>query len=170
MKQGKTDRVFLSISMGGFLLMSVSFLLMPIDSLSVLPGLLFWGGLIVGVAFQIILEARRRAFFARYNVKREKMQKPKNGFLTFGSNQVALIVDYIFIASVIATILAFIFTKGLGYLCYVCIAIMLCSFCLHCIFNGRNYFHANNQKKVRQVLEQKKATTIDKGEGDNDKK
>ena len=170
MKQGKTDRVFLSISTGGFLLMSVSFLLMPIDNLSILPGLLFWGGLIAGVAFQIILEARRRTFFERYNVKREKMQKPKNGFLTFGSNQIALIVDYIFIASVIATILAFIFTKGLGYLCYVCIAIMLFSFCLHCIFNGRNYFHANNQKKVRQVLEQEKATTIDKGEGDNDKK
>lgn len=170
MKQGKTDRVFLSISMGGFLLMSVSFLLMPIDSLNVLPGLLFWGGLIAGVAFQIILEARRRAFFARYNVKREKMQKPKNGFLTFGSNQIALIADYIFVGSVIATILAFIFTKGSGFLCYVCIAIMLFSFCLHCIFNGRNYFHANNQKKVRQVLEQKKATTIDKGEGDNDKK
>lgn len=170
MKQGKTDRVFLSISMGGFLLMSVSFLLMPIDSLSILPGLLFWGGLIVGVVFQIILETRRRAFFAGYNVKREKMQKPKNGFLTFGSNQIALIADYIFIASVIATILAFIFTKGSGYLCYVCIAIMLLSFCLHCIFNGRNYFHANNQKKVRQVLEQKKATTLDKGEGDNDKK
>lgn len=170
MKQGKTDRVFLSISMGGFLLMSVSFLLMPIESLNLLPGLLFWGGLIAGVTFQIILEARRRAFFARYNVKREKMQKPQNGFLTFGSNQIALIADYIFIGSVIATVLAFLFTKGSGYLCYVCIAIMLFSFCLHCIFNGRNYFHANNQKKVRQVLEQKKATTIDKGEGDNDKK
>ncbi len=170
MKQSKTDRVFLSLSMGGFLLMSVSFLLMPIDNLSILPGLLFWGGLITGVAFQIILEERRRAFFAKYNVKREKMQKPRNGFLTFGSNQIALIADYIFIAGVIATIIAFIFTKGSGYLCYVCIAIMLFSFCLHCIFNGRNYFHANNQKKVRQVLEQKKATTIDKGEGDNDKK
>lgn len=166
----KRGRLWLWLSMGGFLLASISFLLMPIETMSVLPGLLFWIGLLIGVAFQIALEARRRAFFARYNVKREKMQKPRNGLLTFASNKLATIVDNIFVVSIVATILAFIFTKGTGYLCYVCISVLLLSFCLHCVLNGRNYFHANNQNRVRQVLEQKKATTIDKGEGDNEKK
>lgn len=165
MKQNQTDRVFLGISVCGFVLMSISFLLMPIETMSVLPGLLFWIGLLIGVAFQIALEARRRSFFARYKVKREKMQKPKNGLLTFASNKIAAIVDNIFVVSIVATILAFIFTKGVGYLCYICISIMLLTFCLHCILNGRNYFHANNQNRVRQVLESKKESTLDKGEG-----
>lgn len=168
--QSQTEKKFLIISMGGFVLMAVSFLLMPIESLNVLPGLFFWGGLLIGVAFQILLEVRRRSFFAKYKVKREKMQKPRNGLLTFASNKIAAIVDNVFIVSIVATVLAFIFTKGTGYLCYICISVLVLSFCLHCIFNGRNYFHVNNQKKVQQVLEQKKATTIDKGEGDNDKK
>lgn len=150
--------------------MSISFMLMPMETLRMASGLLFWGGLITGVGFQIILEARRRAFFAQYNVKRGKMQKPRNGFLTFGSNRIAMITDNFLVVSVVATILVFLFTKGYGYICYVCITVLLYSFCMHCIFNGRNYFHVNNQNKVRQVLEQKKANSLDKGEGDNDKK
>lgn len=164
MKQQRTDKAFLGISVGGFALMSVSFLLMPAEQLQVLPGILFWSGLLLGIAFQIVLETRRRAFFARYNIKREKMQKPRNGLLTFASNKVAAIVDNIFIVSIIATILVYILTKGFGYLVFVCIAIMLLSFCLHCIFNGRNYFHINNQNRVRQVLENKKESILDKGE------
>lgn len=169
MKQRQIDRVLLGLSISGFLLMSISFLLMPIEAINFIPGMLFWVGLILGVVLQIVLELRRRAFFASYKVKREKMQKPRNGLLTFGSNQIAVIVDNLMIISLIATVLAFILTKGYGFACYLFIAITLFSFCLHCIFNGRIYFHAKNQIKVRQVLEQKKANTIDKGEGENEK-
>ena len=169
MKQKRTDRVLLSISAGGFLLMSLSFLLMPATALGILPGLLFWLGLITGIALQILLERRRRAFFADYRVRREKMQKPKNGLLTFGSNPEAKIVDHTMGISFMATVLAFILTKGYGYVCYVFIATTLASFCLHCITNGRIYFHVKNKDKVRQVLEQKKANSKDKGEGENDK-
>lgn len=170
MKQRQIDRILLGLSVGGFLLMSASFSLMPIESITIIPGLLFWGGLVIGVALQIVLEIRRRAFFKSYSVNRGKMQKPKNGLLSFGSNTLAIIADRSMIISFIAMILAFIFTKGHGYICYAFIATTIFAFCMHCVFNGRIYFHAKNQIKVRQVLEQKKATTIDKGEGDNDKK
>ena len=169
MKRKQTDRAFLIVSICGFALMSISFLLMPLENMRILPGLLFWGGLLLGVAFQSTLEARRRAFFARYNVNRKRMQRPRNGLLSFGSNKVAKTADIILAVSVVATILAFLLTRGPGYICYICIAVLLMSFCLHCILNGRNYFHANNQDRVQQVLEQKKTTTTDKGEGDNDK-
>lgn len=165
MKKTHVDKVFLGISLGGFLLVSVSFLLMPMESMGIIPGLLFWGGLVIGIAFQIVLEVRRRAFFTTYNVKREKMQKPHNGFLTFGSNRAATIADIALAASAAATILAFIITKGSGYLCYIFIAIMLLSFFLHCILNGRNYFHINNQAKIRRALGQRMGNTADKGEG-----
>ena len=168
MKKNNPDRVLLGISLAGFLLMSVSFVLMPFETVSIVPGILFWGGLIIGVVFQIVLEKRRRAFFASYNVKREKMQKPHNGLLTFGSNRAAMIADNTLACSFVATILAFVFTKGTGYLCYVFIATTVFTFCLHCILNGRIFFHAKNQAKVRLMLEQKKVSTTDKGEGNNE--
>lgn len=164
MKQRQIDRILLGISVGGFLIMSVSFLVMPIESITILPGLLFWLGLVLGIGLQIVLEVRRRAFFKSYVVRREKMQKPKNGFLSFGSNAVAIIADRSMIISFVAMILAFVFTKGYGYVCYVFIATTVFSFCMHCVLNGRIYFHAKNQLKVRQVLEQKKANSTDKGE------
>lgn len=166
MKQRQTDCMLLGISIGGYLLMSISFLLMSIETVNILPGLMFWGGLAVGAALQIVLEVRRRAFFASYKVKREKMQKPRNGLLSFGSNRVAKIVDLSMAVSLIAVILAFVFTKGYGYVCYVFIATTLFSFCLHCILNGRIYFYAKNQIKLRQVLEQKRTNYSDKGEGE----
>ena len=166
MKQKQTDCILLGVSIGSYLIMSISFLLMPIEAANILPGLMFWGGLAVGVALQIVLEIRRRAFFASYRVKREKMQKPRNGLLSFGSNRAARLADLSMVVSLIAAILVFIFTKGYGYVCYVFIATTLFSFCLHCILNGRIYFHVKKQKKIRRVLEQKRANYSDKGEGE----
>ncbi len=168
MKQGQTDRVFLSISLIGFILMSISVLLVPIEHMRVLPGLLFWSGLLLGVVFQIVLESRRKAFFARYRVNRKKMQKPRNGLLTFASNKVASVVDNSLIVSIVATIIAIISTKGSGYICYICIAAVLLTFSFHCVLNGRNYFHVQNIDKIRQVLEQKKVNTERKGERKNE--
>lgn len=164
MKQ-KTDKTFLDLSIGGFAMMSASCLLMPIEALKILPGALFWGGLLIGIVFQVVLETRRRAFFKRYMVNREKMQKPRNGLLTFASNKAAAVVDKIFVVSLVANILLLVFTKGTHYLCYICLATLLMSFCLHCILNGRNYFHVNNRDRVRQVLENKKESNSKKGEG-----
>ena len=168
MKQRRIDRILLGISVSCFLMMSVSFLLMPVASVKLLPGLMFWGGLFLGSIFQIVLEVRRRAFFKSYEVSRAKMQKPRNGLLTFGSSVGAIIADSAMIISVIAMTLTFALTKGYGYICYICIATTLFSFCMHCILNGRIFFHAKNQLRVRQVLEQKKANTLDKGEGENE--
>lgn len=146
--------------------MSISFVLMPFERMRILPGALFWGGLTVGIILQIVLEVRRRLFFTKYNAKREKMQKPRNGLLTFGSNRPAIIADTTMGISLVATILTFIITKGTGFLCYVFIATTLFAFCLHCILNGRIYFHAKNQIKIRQMLEQKMGNAQNKGEGE----
>lgn len=166
MRKNRTDIILLALSLCGFSFMSCSFVLMPFEGIGILPGALFWGGLLLGGVLQVVLEGRRRAFFKKYNVKREKMQKPRNGLLSFGSNKGARIADNTMVISLIVTVLTFIFTKGSGFLCYVFIATTIFSFCLHCILNGRVYFHANNQTKIRQVLEQKKANSQDKGEGE----
>ena len=165
MKQYKADRLLLGISIVGFAALAISFVLMPVEGLGFVPGMLFWGGLLIGVVLQVILEARRRSLFAMFNVKRETMQKVRNGLLSFRSNSLASVADVFLIISAVATILAFILTKGIGYVCYVCLSLLVFSFCMHCILNGRIYIFVKNQKKVRQVLEQKKANSINKGEG-----
>lgn len=164
MKQNKADYILLSLSIGGFLLLAISFPLMPLETMGIIPGMLFWSGLSIGVVCQIVLEARRRALLAKYKVKRETMQKPRNGFLSFCSNRIAMVADMILVISAIVTVAVFVITKGAGYLCYVSLAVLVFSLCLHCIFNGRNYVFIKNQTKVRKVLEQKEVNSIDKGE------
>ncbi len=164
MRQRQTDLVLLRISMGGFLVMSGSFLLMPFEGMKSVSGLLFWIGLILGAALQMVLEVRRRAFFAAYGVNRKNMQKPRNGLLTFGSNRMAVIADTALPVSGAATVTVFIFTRGSGYFCYICLGILLTSFCFHCILNGRIFFHAKNQDRIRKVLERKKVNFRDEGE------
>ena len=169
MTRKQMDRLLLCLSIVFFAVMSISFLLMPIDAMGGAPGVLFWGGFLLGILFQIILETRRRSFFAKYRVNPKKMQKPRNGFLTFSSNKYAKVVDRILLVSVVCTILAFLITRGTGYLCFVFISISIMALCLHCIFNGRIFFHIMYQTKVRQVLEQKKVRTFNKGEGKHEK-
>lgn len=166
MKTGRTDSVLLGISMGSFLVLAVSFLLMPLESLRIVPGAMFWGGLVTGISTQIILEVRRRRFFTFYAVPRKKMQKPRNGLLTFGSNREAVIADHCLLLCAVVTLPVLLITKGYGYICFICICATLYAFCMHCIFNGRIYFHIKNNKKIRQVLEQRKANFKDKGEGE----
>lgn len=164
MNEAKTYRRLLAFSLVGFGVMSASILIMPIRIFGILPGILFWCGMLVGIGPQIILEMRRRAFFASYGVSSKNMQKPRNGLFSFRSNKPAQIADYIFLLSIPLTVLAFVTTKGVGYICYVFITVTLYAFCLHCIFNGRIFFHAQNQQKIRRVLEERKSKKKE-GEG-----
>lgn len=165
MKENQANSLLLGGSLGGFAALAVSFLLMPVDGLGILPGILFWAGLLIGVALQIALETRRRALFAKYSVKRETMQKPRNGLLSVCSNLFATVADGLLAVGVVALVPVFVFTKGMGYLCYVNLSVVVGSFCAHCVFNGRNYVFVKNEAKVRQALEQKKANSNSKGEG-----
>lgn len=166
MKKLWNDRLSLGISMGGFLLTAVSFLLMPFNAIRVLAGILFWVGLLVGIVFQILLERQRRVFFRKFKVDRKKTQKPRNGLMSFGSNFPAKITDIALAVSIAALVLVFVLTGGIGYVCYVFIASTMLTFSYHCIFNGRIFFHVKNQDKIRRMLEQKKANTQSKGEGE----
>lgn len=160
----RNDGLILGASVVGFLIMSASFMLMTVKSLNHLPGMMFWGGLVMGIGTQIVLEIRRRAFFASYHVKRQRMQKPRNGLLTFGSNKFAKAADMAMVIGFLGTILAILLTRGVGNICYVLISFTVFSLCMHCVLNGRIYVYVMNHKKIQQVLEQKKANSHSKGE------
>lgn len=166
MKNPIVDRILLAISLLGFLCMSASFMLMPIEALTLLPGILFWSGLLVGIATQVLLAVRRRSFFAGRKQQRRQLQARRNGLLTFGANGPALVVDCLLGVSLVALVLTFVLTKGYSPVCFVCITATLLTFCLHCILNGRIFYHITHFPEIRQELETMKANTQDKGEGE----
>ena len=107
MKENKIDAILLGISITGFALTAFSFLLLFVDNIKILLGALFWGGLLLGTIFQLILAGRRKKFFAAYGASMKKMQKARCGLLTFGSNRGAIIADYSLLLSVVALVVAF---------------------------------------------------------------
>lgn len=162
MNRKEIDSLLLKLSVGAFFVMSFSFLLMPIEAMSILAGGIFWIGLLSGIALQIVLEKRRRAFFAKYHVRLQQMQRPRNGLLTFGANKMAKIADWVLAISAICLVLSLWLTRGTSYLCYILIAAANFSLCMHCILNGRIFFHIINQTKIQRALENKKVGTLRK--------
>lgn len=169
MKRKQADRILLYLSIGAYAVMSISFMLMPIDAIGRTPGVLFWGGLLLGILFQLISETRRRRFLSRCRINPKKMQNPRNGLFTFSSNKYTKVADWILLVSLVCTILLFLITRGTGYLCFVFISISTMAFCMHCIFNGKIFFYVRNQSKILHLLEQKRVRTFNKGEGKNEK-
>lgn len=127
------------ISIIGFLLLSVSFLLMPLNNElskpNFLAGILFWLSCVIGVVPQILLSLRINHNNSRHGI----------GLLKFFQNPYAIISDIAFVISVIGLIVAMVLTDGTGYLCYVFISMTVFFFAMHCIFNGKNYFYIHKK-------------------------
>ncbi|MBQ5657524.1 MAG: hypothetical protein IIV14_08870 [Bacteroidaceae bacterium] len=151
MKKIQTDGLLLLTSIGAFAMMSVSFLLMPIEGLRVIPGLLFWLGLTGGIALQIVLGERCGVF----GKSRKNKRKSRIGLLTFGSNTAAKIVDIALLASTLTMTLTFVITKGYGYVCFVFGATTVFTFCMHCVLNGRIYLCVKDKMGVLRVTKSK---------------
>ncbi len=161
------DLILLRLSVISYFLMSASILLMPVDELKKLAGGLFWGGLLLGSGIQLLLECHRRAFFAGYHLNYRKMQKRRCGLWNFFSNRTAFFADVLLAVSFLAALVTLILSGGHGYLCFVLVALTIFCICLHCIVNGRNYFHVKNITRVQRALEQKLVKESE-GEGKNE--
>ena len=128
-------RKLIIISLIGFFIMSLSFLLMGINSekrlISVLTGVLFWAGLILGVATSILYAKKFKIWCQKYG--RTMWLKKKPGILIFFSNTIAKAVDIVLFASLLLLILTFIITKMGSNICFAAIALFTMSFAMHCI-------------------------------------
>lgn len=145
----------LMISIFGFLIMSSSFLLIPIDieviSLRI-SGFMFWSGLIVGIGFQVYLSIYRRNMMTN-RIRRKINRQVKIGIISLCRNTVAIIFDSIMAISVIGLIITMILTNGMGTICYVFIFLTIFSFCMHCIFNGRIYYYITGRSRKKHYAE-----------------
>lgn len=157
MKQYIKDEYWFAASVAGFGILSGSFLLMPLQWSHAWSGLLFWIGLILGTAAQIMLHrcykhhlhSGRERKRGQRKTAAEAMKPQQPGMIRFFSNKEAKIADIILAAGLLGTAISIAVTNGVGYSCYVFIGISVFSFCMHCILNGRMYLY------VKAIMTQK---------------
>lgn len=150
MKSRSTLVRLLIISIASFGIMSITFMLMPLDIMlniinsrliNIIIGIIFWLGLLIGTVSQLILSIKTKP------MRKEGYRKP--GLLVFFSNRLATAFDLIMIISLIGLAVSLIATNMVGYSCYVFLSLTVLSFVMHCIFNGQSYKLITGVKKEK---------------------
>lgn len=170
MQRRKQDIILLCVSIGSFLLMALSFLVMPLKMpnieqriLNIIIGSMFWGFLIIGVAIQVILAQRRKAWIRRNHLRRNRnFLYAKVGIIEFAQNIFGCIADLILGLSLIFLIIALVLTRSVGYVCYIAISVSVFAFCLHCILNGKIFYYVQNQDKILSKIEREQQSKKEK--------
>lgn len=167
MSRKQVDTIWLGLSIFFFLMLSVSFLLMPLGSetptenISVntmVAGLMFWISIIMGIVTQCVLAHRRKSWYVIHRIRKVRVTQ-KVGLISFFKNSYATIADAATILSLIGLVIAMIATQGTGYICYVLVSLFVFSFSMHCIVNGKVFYHIINQNKMLQAIEKERANS-----------
>lgn len=137
----------LKVSIGCIILSSLAFASIPICSsmegppgkmCSIIVACVFWGGLILEqVFFWRANEGRKRIQQRAFKAKR--LKNASIGLVTFGTSKEARICDIAFVISLITSIVFNFLKVRINWLVILSLAILLLSFNLHCILNGKTY-------------------------------
>lgn len=98
-------------------------------------GLVFWIGLILE---QVLFWRANRLMRIAITKDRRRI-RGKPGIISLSTYIEGLVVDAVFIISLIAFVVCTAFSLGESLMQYVLICLMVLSFRLHCFLNGRNY-------------------------------
>lgn len=162
MRNERSNAAWLTVSVLAFLLMSAAFTIMPLEVpynsvvLSLLPGAMFWAGLMIGIVTQIVLSCRCRKWRADSRGGKQRASNKRIGLLSFLQTVPGCIADVTCIISAVALTLSLILTRSRGYFCYVFMALFVFSFCMHCVFNGKIYYQIKHQGKLSGNFEKAK--------------
>lgn len=154
MRNKKNELTLLSISIASFLLLSLTFVIMPLDNLVDIPGFeillgtMLWLFLLLGILTQVFLAIKRKNWIARNKAQISTFNKKRIGIFSFAQNPPAIITDVICVLSIIALGVGMYLTNCKGYVCYIFMAIFVFSFCMHCILNGKIYDYVTKQNKI----------------------
>ena len=167
MSRKSVDTIWLGLSIFFFLMLSISFLLMPLGSetptenisaYTMIAGLMFWISIIMGIVTQCVLAHRRRSWHVIHRIRKVRATQ-KVGLISFFKNSYATVADAVTILSLIGLVIAMIATQGTGYICYVLVSLFVFSFSMHCILNGKVFYHIINQNKMLQAIEKERANS-----------
>lgn len=143
MKQKNTDKTLFFASLGGFSLTALSFLAMApfagikdIQVISVISGLMFWLGLLMGLITQMILNNRRRKWI---KTKHRRERHHRIGLFCFCKNEIGTIADIAMAISIAGLLISLWLTHSTGLICYFFMAFAVFFTICHCFFNGKNY-------------------------------
>lgn len=153
----KGNYVLLMISIVGYVMLSASFFLMPVENnfvISTISGVMFWLGLLIGAIFQGILVRQRKKEIANNRVYRLTNKKIRLGIFALFKNPVAIVFDVLMAVAVIGLICSIVLTDGIGYICYIFLGSTVLTFSMHCIFNGRVYQYIRNKGKKNTAGEE----------------
>ena len=172
MKREKSEFALLVVSISFFFLLALSFLTMPLGdggqngkafAYTVISGGMFWISIVGAIVTQFILGKRRKKWLTKNNVKNNLIQH-KIGIFLFFKNKYAVVSDVALVISLIGLAMAIIATDGVGYICYVFIALLVFSFSMHCVFNGKNYYFVANGDALLKAAEEEKRLSSKKRE------
>lgn len=114
-------------------LLAITILFMPFEKFLYINGIAFWVFILSGYILLTILNTSRRR-----NEDKEK-DKRLPGVIRFFSNPLARVFDGMFILSLLVFII-YQYTNHIdGYISYVILSIIVFSFQMHSMFNGKNY-------------------------------
>lgn len=152
----KIKQLFWS-SIACFVLMSVTFLIMPIASSTAtytdrrvlfLVGADFWVSALAGYIL-VAVANRDRKWFLIHKAGEDVRMDCRCGLLTFFSNTIATIFDSILFTSIGVAIITVFTEWKKGFLPYVLLFLITLSLNLHAMFNGRIY-KVTKYKRVRR--------------------
>jgi len=114
---------------------------------SVILSTLFWGGLIAEQVFIWLADRLRKQELPK-NLKSKKRQRV--GIASFCETKVGIATDVVFVISLMIYIVLFVGDWGVLVVQYVCLFLIVLSFRVHCIANGKNYRYILYLQKRRE--------------------
>lgn len=147
MSSVKKEIVILTISIISYFLLAASFLFMPLENkqLQMMAGVMFWVFLILGIVSQVLLAIWFRQACSKN--KEWRIQKQRIGIFTIGKNKFSVVADIVLLISAITFVVLMIFTRGTGYISYIVLTILVFSFSMHCVLNGKVYYYICERAK-----------------------
>ncbi len=166
------NKIYFWLSILSFFILSTSFLLMPIQVVVInrIMGVVFWVSLLCGILTQILLSRsisrerknNKKALENGQNSSKAELEEEKNrvfgniGIFSFLRNPIAMLADLLLAVSFFGFLLVMLFTDRSGYICFIFIALLIFSFSMHCIWNGKccfYLFHLSNPLKNKKNKE-----------------
>lgn len=104
--------------------------------------LLFWLGLILEQ-----ISIWKADGIMKTETRKEEQHPRRSGFLSVAATPEGLIADIVFAISLVVLLVCLIFRFGESILQYVLISLLVLSFRMHCILNGKNYRYWKSVKR-----------------------
>lgn len=145
------------------ILSTVAFLCIPLcdafgegieKMLSIVIASVFWGLLMLEQVFFWMANRGRKKMEKSFFCKKQLI-KGSSGLSTFGPNKEARMCYIVLCMSAVSTLSLVIFRVQVDWLVILSIALLLLSFNLHCILNGKNYRYIKAFYKIKKGEEKR---------------